>query len=185
MMLGTGYLAFRRAQCGPYLKYGMSSACWEHRREPLAAGDGGWGTAWLCWGCAWQRRYILENEWEFISWGREFQASWEVLGVEVAKATLEFWDFGISESHTLQTPVSREWLGNQSTWGHWWYKSDSQDLLLSTLEPLSSSKSKLEKSRATDGETWKEYSFLKGPSLLSQEIPGSWGGAQVYHRCLW
>ena len=57
---------------------------------------------------------------------------------------LEFWDFGISESHDL--------LGNQSTWGHWQYNSDGQDSLLSTLESFNSSKSKLEKNRTTDGE---------------------------------
>ncbi|XP_008069927.1 hereditary hemochromatosis protein-like isoform X2 [Carlito syrichta] len=64
------------------------------------------------------------------------------------------------ESHTLQTTVVCELLGNQSTRGQWRYNYDGQDFLLSRLELFNFSKSQPETSRAADGEEGREQSFL-------------------------
>ncbi|XP_035153429.3 hereditary hemochromatosis protein homolog isoform X4 [Callithrix jacchus] len=64
------------------------------------------------------------------------------------------------ESHTLQTTVVCELLGNQSSWGHWHYNYDGQDFLLSTLESFNASKSQPEPSRAAEREKGREQSFL-------------------------
>ncbi|XP_037591333.1 hereditary hemochromatosis protein homolog [Cebus imitator] len=64
------------------------------------------------------------------------------------------------ESHTLQTTVVYELLGNRSSWGHWHYNYDGQDFLLSTLESFNASKSQPEPSRAAEREKGREQSFL-------------------------
>ena len=109
----------------------MSNACWEHRRKPLAAKDRGWDSAWLCWD-SWERRYVSESEWRLISWRREFQAFWEVVGLEVEKATV--WlscnfgvrSFGICVTHPadngslwVREPEHLGTLARTSFSAHW------------------------------------------------------------------
>ena len=169
--------AFRRAQCGQYHDCGMSRAWWEQRREPLAAGHEGWGAAWLWWGCAWPGRYVLENEWGFISRGREFQAFWKVVGVEVEKTNVlfSFGVLGLRHFRVTRLAWESEHLGTLAI-QLWWPGLPSQYTWVFQFQQ--------KQARKKQNYRWREVKRVilldQELPLPFQEIPGSWGGAPAF-----